>query len=323
MSNGMKIINNGSKKGNGNDEFDVVVIGEINVDLILNGDVVPVFGQVEKIIDGATLNMGSSAVIFACGAARLGLATAFIGVVGNDIFGHFMINEMAVRGIDTTGVLCKPEIDTGLSVILSKENDRAILTFPGSIPALHYSDIDFTILARSKHIHLASYFLLDGLRPDIPQLLRHAHELGLSTSLDTNYDPLEQWNGGLRDVLPYVDIFFPNETEILALTNADNLAGAVMMLSSYGTLPVVKLGEKGAVTRNQAGELISQETVPVDVVDTVGAGDSFDAGFIYGYIHEMGLEKSLKLATICGSLSTRGPGGTGAQPTLEETQKYI
>src|SRR5512139_1181094 len=108
-------------------DFDIVVVGELNADLILRGDVTPAFGQVEKIIDEATLTIGSSSAIFACGAARLGLRTAFIGKAGNDEFGRFMLRELQQRGIDTRGVVIDPNLPTGLSVILSRPFDRAIL----------------------------------------------------------------------------------------------------------------------------------------------------------------------------------------------------
>src|SRR5258706_2648767 len=99
--------------------FDIMVVGEINADLILKGDVTPAFGQVEKLLDDATLTIGSSSAIFACGAARLGLTVAFIGKTGEDKFGRFMLREMQRRGIDTSGVVIDATIETGLSGSLS------------------------------------------------------------------------------------------------------------------------------------------------------------------------------------------------------------
>src|SRR5512137_467074 len=147
-----------------NRDFDVIVVGELNADLILRGDVTPAFGQVEKLIDEATLTLGSSAGIFACGAARLGLRVAFVGKVGNDEFGHFVIRELTKRGIETGSVVIDPSLSTGLSVILSRPSDRAILTHLGSIAALCYAEIDRSLLARARHLHLGSFYLLDALR---------------------------------------------------------------------------------------------------------------------------------------------------------------
>src|SRR5690349_18157432 len=168
--------------------YDILVAGEINPDLILTGDVAPEFGQVEKLIDSATLTVGSSSAIFACGAARLGLRVAFIGACGDDLFGRFMLEEMQKHGVDIDHVV-HTEGHTGLSVILNRGVDRAILTYPGLIAALRASDISDSLLQKARHLHVASYFLQTALQPDLPHLFHRARALGLTTSLDTNYDP--------------------------------------------------------------------------------------------------------------------------------------
>lgn len=302
-------------------DFDVVVVGELNADLILSGDVNPVFGQVEKLIDDATLTIGSSSAIFACGAARLGLRTAFIGKVGDDTFGHYMVEALAGRGIDTSGVRIDTSIKTGLSIMLSRQTDRAILTYAGSIAALRLDEVDWGIIQRARHLHLGSFFLLDTLRPDIPGLFEKAHEYGLTVSLDTNYDPQEKWNGNLKETLDEVDVFLPNETELLAITGTQDHDAALTALE-YIPLIGVKCGAKGGIVR-QGKNTISADTIPVKVVDTTGAGDSFDAGFVYGYLQGLTAEESLKLACVCGALSTQGAGGTARQPTLLEAQAFM
>src|SRR5262249_38213291 len=151
----------------------------------------------------------------------------FIGKVGDDIFGRFMREQMAERGIDTQGVVVDPGIPTGLSVILSRGDDRAILTHPGSIAALRYAEIDRRLLARARHLHMGSYFILDALRPDVPVLFAAAREHGLTISLDTNYDPAERWDGGLREALRYVDVFMPNQAELLAIAGTADLDTAL------------------------------------------------------------------------------------------------
>jgi sugar/nucleoside kinase (ribokinase family) len=302
--------------------FDVAVVGELNADLILRGDVTPSFGQVEKLIDDATLTLGSSSAIFACGAARLGLRVTFVGVVGDDEFGRFVVGELAARGVDTGGVVVDPTIKTGLTVILSRGDDRAILTYSGSIAALRYAEIDQSLLARARHLHLGSYFLLDALRPDVPRLFEAARARGSSTSLDTNYDPSERWDGGLGEVLRHIDIFLPNETELRAIAGTDDTAAALARLAGPSRIVAAKLGARGAVVR-RGEEVRHVAPVPVDVVDTTGAGDSFDAGFVYGYLAGWELERALRLAAACGSLSTRAVGGTGGQVTLAEALEII
>lgn len=302
-------------------DFDIVVVGELNADLILCGDVTPAFGQVEKIIDNATLTIGSSSAIFACGAAQLGLRVAFIGKVGDDEFGRFMLRELGKRRIDTQAVVIDPHIPTGLSVIFSRPADRAILTHLGSIAALRYDEIDLALLARARHLHLGSYFLLEALRGDVPRLFDQAKARGLSISLDTNYDPAEEWEGGLRETLQRVDVFLPNEAELLAITQADAIEAGLDRLSEI-PLVVVKLGARGAMAR-RGTQIVQAEAIPVKVVDTTGAGDSFDAGFVYAYLAGQDLQQALRWACVCGSLSTRAAGGTGAQATLAEVRQFI
>ena len=132
----------------------------------------PEFGQVEKLVDSATLTIGSSSAIFACGAARLGLKVAFIGVCGEDVFGRFMLEEMQKREVDVSNVIVRKDGQTGLSVILSSGVDRAILTHLGLIAALQASDIPDALLRQARHLHVASYFLQTNLQPDLPDLFR-------------------------------------------------------------------------------------------------------------------------------------------------------
>lgn len=297
--------------------FDLLVVGEINPDLILRGDVTPAFGQVEQIVDDATLTIGSSSVIFACGAARLGLRVAFVGVVGADAFGQFMRDQMAARGIDVSAVVTEPSQPTGFSVILSRGVDRAILTYPGSIAALRYEQIDLALLDQARHLHLGAFFMLDALRPDVPRLFAAARARGLTVSLDTNYDPSERWDGGLHEALASVDLFLPNEAELCAIGGSSDPDSALERLSERVPLVGVKLGAQGGAAR-QAGATVRAPALQVQLADTTGAGDSFDAGFVYGFLNGWSLEQTLRLACACGSLSTRAAGGTAAQPTLEE-----
>jgi sugar/nucleoside kinase (ribokinase family) len=302
-------------------DFDILVAGEINPDLVLSGDVEPIFGQVEKLVDSAALTVGSSSAIFACGAARLGLKVAFIGVCGNDTFGHFMLAEMDARGVDISSVLIHPTGQTGLSLILNKDADRAILTHPGLIAALASTDVTDEILRRTRHLHVASYFLQTSLQAGLPGLFTRAHTLGLTTSLDTNWDPSGEWRG-FSDLLPQVDVFLPNENEALALAGVKEVELAGIRLGESCGLVAIKQGARGAFARH-GRETIRVLAPPVAMIDTIGAGDSFDAGFIYGYLNGWGLEKTLRLAVACGSLSTRQLGGTAAQPALEEAMQYV
>lgn len=302
-------------------KFDLIVAGEINPDLILTGDVRPEFGQVEKLVDSAALTIGSSSAIFACGAARLGLEVGFIGVCGEDVFGHFMLAEMSKRKVDIDNVIVRPAGSTGLSVILNHASDRAILTHLGLMAELKASDIPDALLREARHLHVASYFLQTNLQPDLPALFQRAHSLGLTTSLDTNYDPAEQWRG-FDELLSATDVFLPNQTEALSITKRSDVESASQLLAQKARLVTVKLGAEGALAC-QKDSLARVGSISVHVVDTVGAGDSFDAGFIYGYLNRWPVEKSLRLACVCGALSTREAGGTNGQPTLDEAMRYV
>lgn len=301
--------------------FDLLVAGEINPDLILSGNVLPEFGQVEKLVDVATLTIGSSSVIFACGAARLGLRVAFIGVCGEDVFGRFMLEEMQKRNVDVSNIILRAAGQTGLSVILNLDSDRAILTHPGLIPALEASDISDTLLQQTQHLHVASYFLQTNLQPDLPDLFRRAHLFGLTTSLDTNYDPSEQWLG-FDELLSVTDIFLPNKTEALSITQSDNVDSAAMQLANKSKLVAIKLGADGALAC-QDHLIAHSDSISVNVIDTVGAGDSFDAGFMYAYLNHWELQRSLRLACVCGALSTQRAGGTDGQPALAEAMIHV
>jgi sugar/nucleoside kinase (ribokinase family) len=301
--------------------FDILVAGEINPDLILSGEVMPEFGQQEKIVDSAALAIGSSSVIFACGAARLGLKIGFVGVCGADLFGHFMLEAMIQHGIDVSAVRVDATQPTGLSVILNRHSDRAILTYPGTIGALRAAEVSEERLCQTKHLHVASYFLQTSLQPGLAELFKRARELGVTTSLDPNWDPDNKW-ANFEQLLPLVDVFLPNENEALALTAETSVLQALKALELQTGTVAIKCGSSGAMAC-RGGQTASAEALPVQVVDTVGAGDAFDAGFLYGWLKGWALEKSLRLGTVCGSLSTRAAGGTAGQPDLTEAMGYL
>lgn len=303
-------------------DFDVLVAGEINPDLILTGPNLSLqFGQVENLVEKAVMTIGSSSCIFACGAVRLGLKVAFIGVVGDDMFGNFMLRALESRGIDISNIIVDKKQKTGLSVNLSRGRDRAVLTYIGAINALKAEQISDELIKKTRHLHIASYFLQSNLRLGVKGLFNKAKNLGVSTSLDTNWDPARKWTG-INKVLDVIDILFLNEAEVKALSGNEKVKTAVKMLGNKVNIIAVKLGPNGAIAQKGA-ETVFIPAFPVEVVDTIGAGDSFDAGFVYGFLRNWSLEKSLKLAVACGSLSTTDYGGTEVQPTLEEALKLV
>lgn len=303
-------------------DYDVLVLGEINVDLILRAEeIAPTFGE-ERLVEDATLTMGSSSVIFACGAARLGLRVGFAGVVGDDEFGRFMLGGLAACGVDVRQVIVDPMVKTGITVSLSTRADRALITYAGSIEALTAERVDRALLARTRHIHVGSFFLQTGLRQGLPALLAQSRERGITVSLDTGWDPHERWNGDLWQALAETDVFLPNENEAQAIAGLGDVEAALTKLSEQVPLVAVKLGAEGAVGQ-RGSQTAHALPPPVHVVDTTGAGDSFDAGFVYGYLAGWPLERTLRFACACGSLATERPGGTNGQPTLDQALEAI
>jgi sugar/nucleoside kinase (ribokinase family) len=303
--------------------FDLLVLGDANPDLVLRGgQVVPAFGQAERIVEEAHLTIGGSGAIMACGAARLGLRVAFCGVVGDDLFGRFMREAMSARGVDLRGLAADAARSTGVTVVLSSPQDRAMLTAPGTIADLRGDLVPPDLLASARHVHVSSYFLQRALAPDLPGLFDAAHAAGASTSVDPNWDPSGVWDGGLLGLLPKIDVFLPNAVEATSLARTSDLDLAVQRLRAQTPAVVVKDGDNGALG-SALGASARVPPFPSPVVDTTGAGDSFDAGFLAAWLDEVELDRALAFGNVCGALSTRGAGGTDHQPTMEEALQAL
>ena len=183
-------------------------------------------------------------------------------------------------------------------------------------------DLPPDVFSGCQHFHVSAYFLQDGLREGLKELFRAAHEAGLTTSLDTGWDPTERWDGELIDTLTEVDVFLPNESEIQAITGCQDVLAGLARLQNGRTLVIGKLGADGCIAACQ-GRIIRQPAFPVEVVDTTGAGDSFVAGFLHAWLRRRTLEDCLRFASACGALSTRGIGGTTSQPSYSEAESFL
>jgi sugar/nucleoside kinase (ribokinase family) len=187
-----------------------------------------------------------------------------------------------------------------------------------------YKDLDINYLASARHFHMSSFFLHRKLRKDIPRLFRALKKAGVSTSLDTNDDPQEAWteDGILEETLKYVDVFLPNEREALKITATPKVEDAARKLAEKVATAVVKLGPRGAMAVNR-GQRIAAESVKVDVIDPIGAGDSFDAGFIYQFVRGAPLAKCLQWGNLAGAFSTTQPGGTEAFRNRKNWREFL
>jgi len=305
------------------DPIDLLVLGDVNPDLILVGDVEPSFGQVERIVEDARLTVGGSGAIVACGAARLGLRTSICGVVGDDVFGRFMREELERRGVDVAGLLVDPGRPTGLTVVLARgPGDRAILTRTGTIADLRSDLIDRSTLDTARHVHVASYYLQDALRSGLRGLFERVRATGATTSLDPNWDPSERWDDGLLELLSLTDVFLPNAEEATRIAGTPSVEEAATSLEAHAGVVVVKAGAGGAIAAS-GSELVRAPAATADVVDTTGAGDAFDAGFLASWLGGDPLERSLAIANACGALSTRAIGGVDAQPSMDEVTELL
>ncbi|GAA2901780.1 hypothetical protein GCM10010517_67590 [Streptosporangium fragile] len=301
--------------------FDLLVIGDANPDVILGPLDAPLaFEQREQLVGAGALTLGGSAAIMACGAARLGLRVAFAGRAGDDDAGRYVRDTLAARGVDVGALRLDPDSATPLTVVLTRGADRAILTAPGSLAATTGDDVPEALLSASAHVHAASYFLMPELARALPGLLRTARAHGATTSLDTNDDPAGRWDPtGIAAVLAETDILLPNahEARHLAGSATASAAASAAVLAARGPLTVVKDGADGAVCHD-GHTLITTEGIDVTPVDSVGAGDSFDAGFVAATLGGLPPADALEFAAVCGALSTRAHGGTTAQPTWDE-----
>src|SRR3954447_10591710 len=168
----------------------VLVVGDANPDLVLRGDVVPRFGQAEQLLDDASLVIGGSAAITAHGFARLGRPVGPVVGVGKDVFGAQLTADLETAGVDVSTLLQRADVSTGLTVVLSRGDDRAILTRPGAIPTLTAAEVGAAAgsVTGLGHVHVSSFFLQPDLAADLPGLLGSLRARGVTTSLDTNAD---------------------------------------------------------------------------------------------------------------------------------------
>jgi ribokinase len=298
------------------DAWDVATVSDMCVDLVVSGNVRPEFHQVEQIVGDYSLELGGSANIFATQLAKLGARAGVLGYVGADMFGEFALQELDQIGVDTTRVKKLSSLKTGIGIHLTEKHDRAILTYPGSIDATQAEDLDETLLHFCRHWHLSSYFLLRNLRSSWPQWIQKCREADLTTSLDTNWDPDKRWDG-VAELLPYLDVFLPNDAEALSLTGETDVWQAARVLAAYGPLTVVKCGEKGAIAMqgDQTWQIKGSDCQDsaLSIVDTTGAGDNFDAGFIRAWLLGYDIDFSLRLGHRCALSSLGSLGGIRGQ----------
>ena len=302
-------------------QFEVVVVGELNVDLILNQIATfPEIGK-ESMAQAMTLTLGSSSAIFASNLSSLGARVTFLGKIGKDIFGNLVLDSFRSKKVDTSMIIQSEKFATGATVVLNFDQDRAMVTHAGAMEHLTIGDILPIDSSVAGHLHFSSYFLQTGLKKDIVDLFREAKAAGLTTSLDPQWDPWEKWDLDLEKVLPYVDLFLPNEKEFYNLTRTSSLEAAFKKVSPFANTIVVKQGSKGSVSYYKGRVATEPAFVNETVVDSIGAGDSFNAGFVYKFIRGATIQECQEFGNLIGAISTTAPGGTGAFTDIQNIMK--
>jgi sugar/nucleoside kinase (ribokinase family) len=303
--------------------FDVTIAGEVNLDLILYGVPEELPRERELLADRMMLTLGASSAILAHNLAALGSRVGFQSRIGDDKFGEIALHPLRQSGVDVSRVRrTHSAVKTGITVILQRERWRNMVTYAGTIAELTWDDLDFDYLTDSRHFHISSFYLQRGLRARIPDLFRRMKHAGLTVSLDTNDDPDDGWEGGLDEALRYVDIFMPNEREARKAARVEDLETAVQKLAAIVPLVVVKLGGEGAMAQRGTERVVSPSR-KVESVDAVGAGDSFDAGFLHEYLRGGDLPACLAAGNLAGALSTTRSGGIEAFRDAAYRQKFF
>ncbi|HZP80739.1 MAG TPA: carbohydrate kinase family protein [Chthonomonadaceae bacterium] len=297
--------------------MDILCVADLCMDLIVSGNVVPQFHQIEQMVDDYAVELGGSATIFASQFAKLGGKVGLLGAVGEDVFGKSLYEGLEAVGVDMRRVTRPPGMKTGLGLALVKpDGDRATLTYSGTIDATPPEALTDDLLTACRHWHHASLFLLNRLRGHWKPWLQRCKAAGLTVSMDTNWDPENRWEG-VHDLLPLVDVFLPNEAEALAISGAADVEEAGKRLAEFGPLVVVKRGGDGATAfhKGQRWHIAATEGAngPINVVDAVGAGDNFDAGFVRAWLLGKDVPACLLLGTRCACASLGVSGGVRGQ----------
>ena len=302
--------------------MDIAVVGDLNIDLVLTGlPGLPAYRELH-VAKGMRFALGGSSGIFACNVARLGARVGFVGKVGEDEFGDFLRRRLEERGVDTSHLARDPSERTGICISMSFPEEYAMVSYAGVRETFRVEDVDFDYVKTARHLHMSGFYLLPAMWAGAVRLFREAKRAGLSTSLDPDHDPSGKWDGGIRELLPYVDFFFPNEHESLSIARADDLETAAARLRGLAGTTVIKRGAEGVLVVS-GSTTVSAAAFRITPVDTTGAGDSFNAGFLFQFLQGAPLERCIRWGNACGALSTQALGGTEGFPSRSEVEQFL
>ncbi|MHB1274278.1 MAG: carbohydrate kinase family protein [Candidatus Humimicrobiaceae bacterium] len=301
-----------------------LVIGDLNVDLIVADINGPLEKGSEVTARNHFLDIGGSGGVFAAVLSELGIKTYIISKISNDFFGNYLIQRLKSHGAGIDKILIEKNRDTGVTISLSYAEDKIQISSVEMVKKFNFSDIIFEGLGDIKHVHFSSFYMMDGMQDDYIKIISSIKKRygDITFSMDTNDDPSDGWDYEIYNILPHIDIFLINKKEALRITKKDNIDDALEKLSKIVKTVVIKLGIKGYVAKDN-GNIYKGGSLKADFKDSTGAGDNFDAGFIYGFLNNMGPEKSLHIGNICGSKSVEYLGGAGTKEKFNKINSLI
>ena len=303
-------------------KWDVYVYGDVNIDVVVPGvESLPEPGS-EVDVPVMETFVGGGAALFTLGIAKLGLKPVFQGSVGKDMYGEYIRTLFKELGVDDSLLLDSKTKKTGISISFTTEKDRCFLTYRGTNEGISLKNMDLEKLPGAKHVHVTGY---EGAtnHAEYLDMLTKIHAMGdVTVSFDVGWDMTGVWYEGIFDLLPMIDVLFMNETECMHYTRCENVEEGARRLAEKAGMAVIKLGKTGAMAIKD-GQKYFAPAYTVKAVDTTGAGDSFNAGFVYGFLQGLPMEDCLKCGNGCGALSVTKLGGNTGFPFRAELEKWI
>ena len=303
------------------DRFDVIVVGDANIDLIVEGcNSLPLLGE-EIRVKNISTNIGGGAALCAMGLSKLGMKTAFCGVMANDLYGSFIMNEFEKNNVEVYCVKHSKMNSTGITIAVFGENDRSFITFDGANSEFDLCKVDLETVSLARHIHLTGY-RGNANHKKFMEFIYKLKQVDVTISTDVGWDDTGEWFSGIFELISHVDVFFINEIEALNYTKCKDIKESLNTIAKYCKNVAIKMGAKGAIGR-RGDETAYEEALSVEVVDTTGAGDSFNAGYVYGFLKGEKLRKCLIYGNACGALSVTKQGGNTGFPDEIMLENFI
>lgn len=303
-------------------KWDAFIYGDINVDLVIpNVDHFPLAGQ-EDIVDTMNTYVGGGAALFTLGIGKLGLNPVFQGTIGDDCYGKFINDELRQKNVDISLLQISKKNKTGISISFTNEKDRSFLTYRGTNAEINLNSIDIDMVQKAKHIHVTGYEGSKNHRQYFDLLKKVKETNNTTVSFDVGWDSTGEWYEEIVELFPYIDVLFMNEIEAIHYGRKDSAKEAIAEFSKHCKIAVAKLGKKGSIAYAE-GNYYQAASYQVKAVDTTGAGDSFNAGFIYGFLKGKEIKDCLKCGNGCGAMSVTALGGNTGFPTEAELINFI